>query len=146
MIITIDEAVKNGDGEALVDLIMDFSKEYGGRHGAERESVRELLGRCEGFVCYSGESLIGAIGGISYWNPFNSQVRMLSEMFWYVKKSKRNSKAGGSLFLRFLEMGKEMNASIIMTTLDSTRGLEKGLLGRGFTPKERSWVRWAESE
>ena len=125
----------------LIDLIIDFSREYNAPVDACRVSIAKLLPHCDGFAAIENEDVIGAIGGTWYNNPFNRSLPMLGELFWYVLPMYRETSAGGRLLHKFLELGE--NANVIMATLDSTDdNIGKYLEAKGFIAKERSWIKW----
>ena len=129
----------------LIDLIMDFSREYNAPFDAERVDIAKLIVKCAGFAAVENEKVIGAIGGLVHPNPFNSRVEMLTELFFFVKKEYRNGTIGGRLLLNFIQMGEDMGSSISMSTIDSTPdSMRKFLSNRGFIQKERSWTKWAQ--
>ena len=131
------------EGCYLVDLIMEFSREYNAPHDARREDIAKLIPKCYGLAGIDDHGLAGAIGGIFYWNVFNASVKMLGELFWFVYPAYRKTTLGGRLLRRFEEMGEEEGASVVMATLDSTpASVGKYLEKRNFVRKETSWVRW----
>ena len=103
--------------------------------------IAKLIENCDGFAAVENGHVRGSIGGLYYHNPWNVEVLMLGEMWWYVQKKYRGGTLAGRLLHRFLEMGE--GCSIIMATLNSTpEGVGRHLANRGFLEKERSWVRW----
>ncbi len=81
---------------------------------------------------------VGAIGGVLTPHPYNEEVLVLSEQFWYVLPEYRNSSAGARLLAAFQEKGKDADEVIMSLLIDSPISFES-LEKRGFGMVELSF-------
>lgn len=80
--------------------------------------------------------LVGALSP----HPYNPQVRMLTELFWWVDPAYRGSSAGARLLEAYLAHGRQ-HADMITMTLESKSPIDdRVLLKRGFQLHERSYL------
>jgi len=93
------------------------------------------------FVAERGTELHGFIGGIITPHFMNPTIKTIAEMFWWVAKEHRGSRAGLLLLNEFIAFG-EKNADWITVSLENRSPVhEKCLLKRGFIGQERSYLR-----
>lgn len=105
---------KFSDVDWLLRHLKDFSDFYGSKHTLfprQLEATKKILELIENHVAliYETESgeMAGFIVGTLTEHPFNSDVILLTELFWYVLKEHRGTKAAKELINRFTEIGKE---------------------------------------
>lgn len=83
---------------------------------------------------------VGFIAGVLAPHPFNSAVRMLSELFWWVDPRYRGSSAGARLLEAFIAYGKK-NADCIVMTLQAKSPVDpRSLERKGFRLYERNFM------
>jgi len=88
-----------------------------------------------------GVGLIGLIAGFVCPHPFNPKIRVLSESFWWVTESHRQSRAGAMLLAEYMKWG-EANCQWILMALEANSPVnEETLLKRGFRLKERAYLK-----
>ena len=132
----------------VLDLVIDFSLEYGADTVADYKDTERLVEKIMvdgvGYM-YSNKAgkIVGVIGGLSYPNVFNNKLIMLGELFWYVSKDYRGGLAGGKLLNAFLKEAEEKELNVVLSTLDSTPDIDASLMKKGFQLKEKSWILWA---
>lgn len=146
MIIPMEDA--DADSEDLINLIMEFGEEYGLPGGCERYAVCNVIDMIiddgVGLVAFRDGEIAGAVGGILHNNPFNSNIKMLTETFWYVRKKYRGKMVGGGLLAGYLDQAEKSGANIAMTLLDTTIGIEENFVKRGFRLREKTFIKWAK--
>ena len=82
----------------------------------------------------------GLIMGWVMPHPFNPQINLLAEAFWWVSPPHRRSRAGLLLLDAFVEFGVK-NAHMITFALEAESPVnERILTKRGFRLKERAYV------
>jgi hypothetical protein len=98
---------------------------------------RTLITIIETGVCLRGEH--GAIGGFIFPHPFNNDVIVGSELFWWSE-----GREGLALLAAFEAACKDRDAVMVgMITLDSVEPERTGALleRRGFKPLERQYIK-----
>ena len=86
------------------------------------------------------ETFLGFIAGWQTAHPFNPQLRVLTETFWWVAQEHRRSRAGLELLNAFTEWG-ALNCDMVIMTLEHHSPVnEKHLLRRGFKRKETAYL------
>jgi hypothetical protein len=91
-------------------------------------------------VAEDGVDLLGTIGGIFSGHPYNLNIKVLTETFWWVDPKFRGSKAALMLLNDFERIGRERSDWIVMTTRDNSQVKSKHLLKRGFRACETSYL------
>lgn len=93
------------------------------------------------FVAERGTELLGFIGGIVTPHFFNPEIKTLAEMFWWVAKEHRGSRAGLLLLNHFISWG-EVTADWITVSLETQSPVrEQCLTKRGFRCTDRAYLR-----
>lgn len=88
-----------------------------------------------------GVGPVGFVAGCVAPSLFNSETKVLSELFWWVKPKYRFCRAAQKLLDAFIEWG-EKNADLMSFSLARTTHLEpKVLLDRGFHAQETLFLR-----
>jgi hypothetical protein len=83
---------------------------------------------------------VGFIAGICGPHFFNPEIRVLSELFWWVTPEWRNTRAGALLFAEFMHCGRERADMVVMTLEEQSPVHEETLLRHGFKRYERNYV------
>ena len=91
-------------------------------------------------VAEIGALPVGFIAGFLTPHPMNPEINLLSEVFWWVDKAHRNTRAGLELLVAFIEHGKKHTDWITMTLESKSPVKEKALLRRGFRNMEYSYL------
>lgn len=146
MSITVRQAVKD-DVDFLLSQLAVFSDFYGTKkklfpnEDYAREKLTELI---KGHVVFisekQGVGSIGFIAGILFNHPFNPDIRVLSETFWWVQEEYRNSKAGLMLLNKFTEIGKDSADWTTIAIEEKSPISDRVLLKRGFKPTEKNYL------
>lgn len=107
----------------------------------EAVSVIENLIETQPFIVaedFSGR--VGFIAGVLATHPYNSSIRMLSELFWWVDPRYRGSSAGARLLEAFVNYGKK-NADMIVMTLEAKSPVDpRSLERKGFRLYEKNFM------
>lgn len=83
---------------------------------------------------------VGFIAGVLAPHYLNPAIRQLTELFWWVTKEARGSRAGALLLAEFMAFGKA-NADWIVMTLEAESPIDPAsLINRGFRLKESSYL------
>jgi len=88
----------------------------------------------------SGLGPVGFISGFIGPHPFNPDIEVLTETFWWVTPEYRGGRAGILLLNEFIEMGKECCDWIVMSVEHNSPINEDCLTKRGFSMKERAYI------
>jgi GNAT superfamily N-acetyltransferase len=82
----------------------------------------------------------GFISGALVTHPYNAQLRVLQELFWWVDPPFRGTSVGARLFNEFVEFGRR-HADWILMTLEAKSPIDpRSLERRGFQLHERSYL------
>lgn len=136
--------MEESDVDAVLDIVVAFSREYSGAPAeAVPSDVTEWLLGTEVWVADLDGEIVGAICGIVSRSPFNRDIEMIQELFWYVVPESRGSSVGGELLKAYLDHAEDRKYSVVMTLLDDTPLLEDYLIKRGFRKREINYVKWS---
>lgn len=95
-------------------------------------------------VCFVAEQdgePIGFIAGYMAPHPFNPQILLLSECFWWVDEKSRGSRAGVMLLNAFSEFGKKHADWVTMSIIEGTSPINpESLVKRGYHLHERAYL------
>lgn len=83
---------------------------------------------------------VGFIAGIAGPHYFNPEIRVLSELFWWVQPEWRGTRAGALLFAEFMNCGRSRADMVVMTLEEQSPVHEETLLRHGFKRYERNYV------
>lgn len=147
--ITIRRATKDDIGY-IVTQLADFSVAYGTRlplfHSPSDvwPAVEQMVEHAIVLMAVSNEfgreMAAGFIAGIISPHPFNKNIRVLAEHFWWVNPAWRKSRAGAKLLQAFLAIGKQNADWVTMSMLETTPIADKHLVKRGFHLHERAYL------
>lgn len=136
-----------GDLGWLVKQLRAFDAFQGTKKSLFPESAEEAVSLLEGLiqahpfiVAEDFAGPVGFIAGVLQPHPYNSQVKMLSELFWWVDPRYRGSTAGARLLEAFIEYGKR-NADLVVMTLEEKSPVDpRSLERKGFRLYERNFM------
>lgn len=83
----------------------------------------------------------GFIAGLVLNHPHNPRLKLLQELWWWVKKEHRGSGSGARLFKEFNKFGEVHCDWISFTMEDNSPVPEEFLLTEGYRLKERVFLR-----
>lgn len=107
---------------------------------ALRDKVLDMIFHHAVFIKESESSPMGMIGGYIVDHPFNPDVVLMSETFWWVPPEFRGMGIGIALLEEFVNYGKSM-ADTIQVSLEITSKVSDNTLMRiGLYPFERVFV------
>lgn len=137
------------DREWLLEQLRAFDKFFGTKRSLFPENpykaiefVGELIENHVFFVAVRKDSPrpVGFIAGVLAPHPYNEDITVLSEMFWWVNPGFRMTSAGARLLDRFITHGR-LNAHWVVMTLEEKSPVDpKSLERKGFVPFERNFL------
>ncbi len=138
------------DFDWIYNECIDFSKTYPsklsltGNEEYAKFFIKNMLENKEAYVVIVSENdrkLTGFIAGMIAPHHFNPDIRVLSELFWWVPVKYRGTRAGALLLNQFMKFGEE-NCDWINFTLEETTPIsDKALAKRGFKLTERAYLK-----
>jgi hypothetical protein len=135
------------DADWLLGQLKAFARFYGTKKslfGNEAHARTSLLHKIHNHLVLIAEhDTLGPIGFISGYvlpHPFNPEIRLLSETFWWVDEDHRGGRAGLMLLNAFTEWGKANCDWITFALEHHSPVTEKALTRRGFSLQERSYL------
>ena len=102
--------------------------------------LADLIGTQPMLVAENGTSLVGFICGAIHPHPYNPDLTVLTELFWWVAEEYRGSRAGLALLNEFVSIGKAHADWIVMTLESESKVDPDHLYRRGFRMKEVSYL------
>ncbi len=139
-------AATHQDLDWIVGELKAFSVFYGtkisifGDEGHARKFITEMIDKHVVFVAEQESTLIGFIAGLCTSHPYNPDIQMLSETFWWVPEEHRGSRAGAKLLSDFIAHGRE-HADWITFALEHHSPVKDETLERlGFKLQEKSFL------
>ena len=135
------------DIDWLLSELKEFAKFFGtgisfyGDEMYSRQALENVLNDHVAFIAQHTEhGPIGFVVGLVTQHIFNPQVRVLTELFWWVTEKHRKSRAGLLLLEVFIKWGRE-HADLITIALEHQSPInENALIKRGFHLHERSYI------
>lgn len=85
--------------------------------------------------------LVGLVAGVLQPHPFNPDLTIAAELWWWVTPPARGSRAGLLLLADLERWAAEADAPLVLTTEATTAVTDRHLLRRGYVPVERQWLR-----
>jgi len=127
----------------LIEQLKAFDEFVASRQslfGADAPAMIEKLVADQVVLIAEGEERHGCIGGTLAPHPFNSEIVVLTEMFWWVMPEHHGTSAGARLLQAFTAYGQE-NADWIIMTLEAKSPVNPANLERkGFALLESSYL------
>jgi hypothetical protein len=134
------------DLDWIVGELEKFAEFFGSRRSLfksrefSRQALAEMVEKHVVFVSDHDGVLTGFIGGYFVPHPFNPDIKMLSETFWWVTESHRGGSSGARLLHHFIAWGEE-HADWISISLEANSPVRADALeSRGFKLQERSFL------
>lgn len=91
-------------------------------------------------IATSAGHYVGFVAGVLAPHPFNAEIIVLGELFWWVDPQYRGSSAGARLLQRFEEFGRE-RADWVTMTLEANSPVDpSSLTRRGYRPFETNYL------
>lgn len=84
---------------------------------------------------------VGLIAGLYQSHPFNPDLRIVTELWWWVTPEARGSRAGAMLLKSLESWADEMNAPMALTLESNSALSDDTLARRGYVPVERQFIR-----
>lgn len=106
----------------------------------QKEKINAIINDHVFLISHDDKHNTGLISGYMVGHPFNSEIKLLVENFWWVDSNYRNTRAGLLLLNRFLEIGKEYCDWIIFTLLAKSPISDAILLRKGFKRQENNYL------
>lgn len=135
----------------LLEQLRDFDRFFGSKHTLmpERDEASVVLMALITehvflIAAQKGGPRIGFIAGTLAPHPFRRQLRVLTEIFWWVAPPYRGTAAGAHLLLEFEHVGRQQADWVVMSLEERT--ISDGLVDpsslerRGYLPRERSYL------
>jgi hypothetical protein len=94
------------------------------------------------FVVMKDNKPVGAIAGIVIPSLYNPDIKVCSELFWYVLPEFRSSRAGLLLLNAFVARGAELADETTLSLLASSLVYDKTLEKRGFIFIESGFIKY----
>lgn len=138
------------DLEWMLDQLKEFSRFYGTKislFGDIDHAAQTVLNMIENHVCFvswRGEIRTGFIAGYVCPHPYNPEIQLLTESFWWVDPEYRMSRAGLMLLDKFTEWGEDNCDWVIFTLEHHSPVKDDCLLRRGYRLSERSYLKEVE--
>lgn len=139
----------------LLEQLRAFDRFFGGKHSlfpSKDEVAIEIVGKLVEtqpfFIAERSEresdapddERMGFIAGALGPHPYNPELVVLAELFWWVDPAYRGSTVGARLFETFVQYGREY-ADWIQMTLEANSPIDPATLERrGFVPHERTFL------
>lgn len=136
------------DADWLLMELRDFSRFFGTRRSLFPDDERtallglsHLIRKEPIFVAEASDGeRVGFVAGTLAPHPFNPEIMVLTELFWWVTTEHRGSSAGARLLEKFINYGRE-HADWINLTLEANSPINPATLERrGFRLRERSYL------
>lgn len=151
--VTVQKVEKPEDAKFLLPLLREFFKDTQQAKFVELEedgvvalvsSLIENKDSAAVFVAVEDRKLIGCTGAMLYPLWFAPSHLTGQEMFWYVDRDRRKSKAGKKLFQALEDWARKMGAnSFAMSTLShlDEKRIAQMYESKGYVPYERAFVK-----
>ncbi len=134
----------------MIEQLMALNECYGSSHSlfpdedAATGILQEIIGTQPVVIAELVDGTpVGFIAGAIHNHPYNPDLIVLSEMFWWVVEKYRGSKASLLLLNEFIAIGERSAHWTIMTVTSETKVDPAHLYSRGFRFKETSYLREA---
>lgn len=145
--IFIRRAVESDIESILVELkkFSDFFDSkyqlFGDDQEYNRSLILNLLTNHLFLVAELDGDMAGFIAGLIAPHILNPSIKVLSELFWWVKPEHRETKVGGSLFKEFEKYGEDNCQWIVMIIESISPVKPESFLSRGYKLKEQAFLR-----
>ncbi len=130
----------------LLDQLEQFAQFFGSSHSLfpsqdkAEETLQQIIANHPFVVAEQDESPVGFICGALLPHPYNADLIVLNEMFWWVAEEYRGSRAGLVLLNEFIAIGRRHAHWVVMTLEADSPINPETLYRRGFRPKETNYL------
>lgn len=121
------------------DKLMGYKRPLFVDEGYALASLLNLLANHVVLIAENSAPL-GLIAGHVARHPFNPDIRVLSEILWWVEPSFAGKRAATALLAAFTEYGRTHVDSIICSHVYDKKSRTSALEGRGFRELERAYL------
>jgi hypothetical protein len=135
------------DVDWLLSQLRSFAQFFGSKRSlflSEEHSRKVMLDLIENHVLFvaenESEESLGFIAGHVVSHPFNPEIRVLQETFWWVPEEYRGSRAGYLLLRHFVDWGKSTCDWLIMTLEHKSPVSSRVLERHGFKIQEHNYL------
>ena len=135
------------DLDYIVGQFPAFAKHYGtnkslhGNHTHARDAMLKTIQEHLVLVAESDQDGVrGFIAGFVSAHPYNPDIRVLTELFWWVEPAFRRTRAAVLLMNEFVAWGKSNCDWVTFGIMETTPVKESAILKRGFIPYERNYI------
>lgn len=131
----------------LLEELLVFSKFYGtkkslfGNMDHNEKYLTEIVTNHFMLLAEDGENKTGFIAGLILQHPFNPDIKVLQELWWWVPEKYRGGRSAFKLFKDFSEFGDKYCDMTLFTLEDHSPVSERILTKRGFVRKEITYVK-----
>ena len=105
-----------------------------------RVKLAEYIAHHVVLIAHDGSDRFGFIAGVIAPHPFNSRLRVLAEIFWWVMPEHRGTRAGAMLLREFEHLGRQIADWVLFSLEHNSPVREKHLTERGFRQVERAFL------
>jgi hypothetical protein len=136
------------DSRFIIDELRKFSEFFGTKKrlfGDDKYVFDGLMDMVTNHVMMVAEdadgSLMGFIGGYLLKHPYNPEITVLQEAFFWVTPERRRSRAGALLLRAFIDHGRQHATWITFALVEEKSEMrEEHLTSLGFRLHERSYL------
>lgn len=138
------------DLDWIIDELKEFAKFFDSKHSlfGDEETIKGMLDVCRtqhylrvaDRITDDRRIHLGFLAGTLTGHPFNTNIRTLTELLWWIKPEHRGTRAGLMLFDDFVAFGKA-HADWILFGLEKISPVsDEFMLRKGFVHKERNFL------
>lgn len=130
----------------VIHELKSFAEFYGTKRTlfpSEESAIAAIEDMIKNHIVYVFEknsAPIGFIAGYYSVHPYNHDITVLSEAFWWVTPIHRNTRAGLELLNAFTEFGKKNAHWVVMTLEHKSPVRHETITKRGFKPIESTFI------
>lgn len=131
----------------LLEELKEFSKFYNtkrslfGNSDHNQKFMTDVVNNHFMLISENETDKTGFIAGLILQHPFNPDLKILQELWWWVPEKYRGGRSGFKLFKDFSEFGDRFCDMTLFTLEDQSPVSETMLTKRGFVKKEITYVR-----
>lgn len=130
-----------GELKKFADFYESKSSLFGPDDNYNSAIISKLISEHLFLICeHDQDGSVGFISGTMAPHFLNPNIKVLSEVFWWVRPEYRMSRAGLLLLNAYVDYGKENCDWVTITIEDKSPINDKSLIKRGFKLKEKSFL------
>lgn len=119
----------------------DTKKKLFGQKSYALKYIESVIENHFVLVAENDDERTGFIAGLVMSHPFNPEIKMLQELWWWVAERFRGGRSGLKLFKDFSEFGQKYCDWTVFTLEEDSPVKDKILVKNGFKQKEVSYLR-----